>query len=96
MSACVNSFESSPKHMVELMELGLGEVTYDKRHFMKYKVMGVVFVNGDGPNFEIQHTCKRYPLPIDTFHLDSLKHICSDSYAPTLCEALFQQCKPFL
>ena len=58
--------------------------------------MGVVFVNGDVPCFKIQHTCKNYPLPIDKFHSDSLKNICSDSYAPRLCEAVFQQCKPLL
>ena len=82
--------------MVELMEMALGEVTFYKRHFMTFKVMGVVFVNGDGSKFKIQHGCKNYPLPIDTFHSDSLKHMCSNSYAPTLCEAVFQKCKPFL
>ena len=40
--------------------------------------------------------CKNYPLSIDTFHSDILNHICSDWYAPRLCEAVFQKCKPFL
>ena len=94
--ACMNSFQISPKHVLQLAEMALGEVTCGKQDYMKFKVMGVVFVNGDGPCSKIQHMCKNYPLPIDTFHLDSLKHICSDLYAPRLCEAVFQQCKPFL
>ena len=49
LRACVNSFQSSPKHMVKLMTTALGQVTFDTQHFMTFKVMGVVFVNGDGP-----------------------------------------------
>ena len=60
----MNSFQSSPKHMVELKELGLGQVTFDKRNFMTFKVTGVLFVNGDGPNFKIKHGCMKYPLPM--------------------------------
>jgi hypothetical protein len=63
---------------------------------MQYKVMGVVFINGDGPCFKIQHTIKNFPLPINKFNSDSLKHTCLESYSPRLCEAVFQQCKPFL
>ena len=94
--ACVNACQSSPKHMVEFMTMALGEVTFVKRQFMKLKIMGVVFVNGDAPNFKIHHGIKNYTLPINTFHSDSLKNICNNSYAPRLCEAVFQQCKPFL
>ena len=32
--ACVNSFESSPKHLVKLMELALGEVKCDNKYYM--------------------------------------------------------------
>ena len=58
--ACVNSFESSPKHLGNFMELALGEVTCDKGHYMKCKVMGMVFFNGDRPCFKIQHTSKNF------------------------------------
>ena len=89
-------FVSSITHLDKLKELALGEVTWDKRNYLEYTVMGLVFINGDGPCFKIHHTITHFPLPIDTFHSDSLKNKCLESFAPTLCEAVFQQCQPFL
>ena len=86
---CDNSFESSPKNLFKLFKSELVKVTCDTQYYMQYKVMGVVFFNDDGPCFNIQHTIKNVTLSIDTFHSDSLKHTCLESYSPRIFEAVF-------
>ena len=75
--------------MEDFMAMALGEVKFEKWQFMQLKIMGVVFVTGAAPNFKIQYGINNYTLPIDTFHSDSLKNMCNNSYAPRLCEAGF-------